>query len=88
MGRSEKRTKTKPQKMRRAISSLAWGIQKNLQNIEDLICWMRVDVWINLTLNILYTVHPFDELCVKCDLFGGGGGKKSVAFSIPFHMIY
>lgn len=28
MGRSEKRTKKKPQKMRRAISSLAWGIQK------------------------------------------------------------
>lgn len=62
--------------MRRAISSLAWGIQKNLQNIEDLICWMRVDVWINLTLNILYTVHPFDELCVKCDLLGGGGKKE------------
>lgn len=28
MGRSEKRTKKKPQKMRHAISSLAWGIQK------------------------------------------------------------
>lgn len=41
-----------------------------------------MDVWINLTLNILYTVHPFDELCVKCDLFGGGGerGKKECSF--------
>lgn len=64
--------------MCRAISSLAWSIQKNLQNIEDLICWMRVDVWMNLTLNILYTVYPFDELCVKCDLFGKKKGKRSV----------
>lgn len=74
--------------MRRAISSLAWGIQKNLQNIEDLICWMRVDVWMNLTLNILYTVHPFDELCVKCDLFGGEKRKKRVSDSFLHSLSY
>lgn len=47
-----------------------------------------MDVWMNLTLNILYTVHPFDELCVKCDLFGGEKRKKRVSDSFLHSLSY